>query len=178
MDLKNLQFSSGYHQNLQASAHHGQKLLQPVWILPLPYYHLQRTPNNMMIASYVRMMNVEQTANWVRSCCAHRGWQEATVYATSFRKNSINGEMLQHLNHEILKFDMGISNARHRLQLLAIIQQLFPSYSHKVFCQPTTLSALRKRNTKWNHRQKAVVANPGHSKPVEGGLRAAWGRNK
>merc|ERR1719285_1350030 len=122
-----------------------------------------------MTVTYVHMMTVEQTANWVWSCCAQRGWKEATVYATNFRKNSINGGMLKHLNHEILKFDMGMSNAIHRLELLAIIRQLFPSHSREVLSEPTTLSALRERNTKWDCRQNAVSAFPitGHYKPVE-----------
>lgn len=120
-----------------------------------------------MTVTYVHMMTVEQTANWIRSCCAQRGWQEATLYATSFRNNSINGGMLEHLNHEILKFEMGVSNDIHRLELLAIIRRLFPSYSREVLSEPTTLSALRKRNTTRDHRQKAVLAIPEHSKPVE-----------
>lgn len=116
------------------------------------------------------MMTVEQTATWVRNYGAHRGWQEATLYAMSFMRNGINGGMLKHLNHEILKFDMGMSNDLHRLELLAIIRQLLPSYNHcKVLSEPITLSALRERDTKWDHRRKSVLAFPipGPCNPVE-----------
>lgn len=124
----------------------------------------------MVTVTNVHMMNVEQTANWVRTYGAHRGWQEATVYAMSFRKNSIYGRMLKHLNHEILKFELDMSNGIHRLEMLAIIRQLFPSNNHcKVVSEPTTLSGLRERDTNWDHRQKAVSASPisEPSKPVE-----------
>jgi len=170
MYRKSLQLNSGYNQNLRACAYHGQKLLQPVCILQPPYHNQYSTPNKMMTITYFHMMTVEQTSNWVRSFCTQRGWQEATVYATSFSENGIDGGMLKHLNHEILKFEMGIFNAIHRLELLAIFRQLLPSYTREVLSEPTTLSALRKRNTKWDCQQNEASAfpTPGHSKPVEG----------
>merc|ERR1719397_1118774 len=104
----------------------------------------------MVTVTNVHLMTVEQTANWVMDYGAHRGWQEATAYAMSFRKNSINGRMLKYLNHEILKFDMDMPNDRHRRELLAIIRQLFPSNNRcNVLSEPTTLSGLRGRDMKW-----------------------------
>jgi len=162
--------SCGLHQNQLATTYHGHIILQPVGIVQPPYHHPFNTPSNMVTVIHVHMMNVEQTANWVRTFSAHRAWQEAGVYAMSFRINSVNGIMLKHLNHEILRFDMGMSNDMHRLDLLAVIRQLFPSYYHcKVTSEPTRLSDLFDREKKCDHRQKAVSDSPiiGSSNPVE-----------
>lgn len=63
--------------------------------------------------------------------------------------------MLKYLNHEILKFDMCISNHLHRCCLLATIRQLFPSRT--IISEPTRLSDLRARDIKYNHYWKTYL---------------------
>jgi len=170
MYRKNLQLKSGGHQNGRATAQHGHILSQPVWIVQPPYHHPYNTPNSMVRVTYVHMMNVEQTSNWIRTYGVHRGWPEAALYAMSFGKNSINGEMLKHLNHEILKFDLGMFNDMHRHEMLTVIRQLFPSYNRcKVLSEPITVSALHETGTKGDHRQKTASVSPisGPSNPAE-----------
>jgi len=170
MYQNNVQLNPGWYQNPTARAYQDNVLLQTIWIVQPLFHHQYRTPNNLVTANHVYMMTVEQTATWVRTYGTHMGWQEATLYAMSFRRNGINGVILKHLNHEILKFDLGMSNDLHRLKLLAVIRQLLPSINHcKVLSEPITLSALRKRDTKWNHQQKAVFAFPipGQCNPVD-----------
>lgn len=166
----NVQLSYGWYQNPNTRPHRDNVLLQPVRSVQPPFHHPCSTPNNMVAVTHVHMMTVDQTANWVRTYGTHREWQEATLYEMSFRKNGVNGGMLERLNHEILRFDIGMSNDLHRLELLTIIRQLFPSYDHfKVRSEPITLSALSEREAKWDHRRNAGLAFPipGPCNPVE-----------
>jgi len=67
--------------------------------------------------------------------------------------------MINHLNHEILKFDMSMSNHLHRYHLLAAIRQLFPPCNHRaVIGEPTRLSDLRERYIKYDHCQKKLAS--------------------
>jgi len=151
-----------YQQNMNVNISYcptqqfgGRVLLQPVWVVHPPYHHPLNTPNKMVTVTYVHMMTVEQTANWIRTLCMYKGWKEALAYETRFRKNKINGEMLGHLNHEILRFDIGISNHTHRLVLMTVIRQLFPFLNKRlVISEPKRLSDLRQTKTICNRRQE------------------------
>jgi len=88
-------------------------------------------------------MTVEQTGEWIKSLCVHRGWQEADAYALSFKMNNITGCVLMRLNHEILKFDLDMPNHKHRLYILTAIRLRFPWFNYRgVVSAPTTLSHL------------------------------------
>jgi len=104
----------------------------PMLTIVPPIHHPPNTPNNKVAVTYVHLMTVEETAAWIHTLGTFRGWKEAPVYAENFKKNSITGLMLQRLNHELLKFDLAILNSSHRLELLAIIRQLFPSFTEAV----------------------------------------------
>jgi len=150
----NIKASPGYYLNQGWTTDHRQVVLLPVYIVQ---QHPRDTPTNMLTSTHINMMSVEQTANWIRNFGVHRGWQEAGVYACTFSKNKIKGSTLKHLNHEILKFDIGMLNHFHRLNLLATIRQLFPSCnSHTVIREPTRLSDLLKRDIKYDHCQRLV----------------------
>jgi len=131
--------------NMRLRTYHSQVAVQPVYMMQ-PLQHVPNIMGNKVTITYIHMLTVRQTASWIRTFAAHNGWHEAAAYAETFSKNNINGSMLKHLNHEILKFDMGMSNHLHRLYLLATLRQLFPSYNHRtVLSEPTRLSDLRKR---------------------------------
>jgi len=136
---------SNHQLNMRSRTNHPQGAILTVCMMQ-PLQHVQNTTGNKVTITYVHMMSVKQTASWIRTLAVHNGWDEAADYANNFSKNNIYGSMLQHLNHEILKFDMGISNHLHRVYLLATIRQLFPSFDHRrVTSEPTRLSDLRER---------------------------------
>jgi len=154
---QNIQASPAYQQNLRWETGHLQVGLRPVNILQPYYQHAQKS--NMVTITHVHMMTVKQTANWIRTFGVHKGWNEAAAYAKIFSKNNIKGSMLKYLNHEILKFDMGMSNHLHRVCLLVTIRQLFPAWNYrKVVSEPTRLSDLGVRDIKYDHCQKTLAS--------------------
>jgi len=62
--------------------------------------------------------------------------------------------MLRHLNHEILKFDIGMWNHIHRHVLMKVIQKLFRLNNHQMK-NPTRLSDFRRMHIRYVQRQKA-----------------------
>jgi len=119
---------------------------QPVLHTFPPVHHPSNTPSIKVSFTYVHLMTVEQTSNWILTMGTFKGWKEAPTYAENFRKHSINGKMLPKLNHEMLKFELGIFDYTHRLELLATVRQLFPSHVELVPrvipSTPSTLSGL------------------------------------
>lgn len=107
-------------------------LFSPVQATFPPLHHPPSTPTNKVSATYAHMMTVEQTAGWILTLGSYKGWKEAGEYAERFRKNNISGWMLMHLNHEMLRFELGVSNSAHRLEVLTTIQQLFPSSTQPI----------------------------------------------
>jgi len=95
----------------------------PVPLCP-PIFH---PPNKPYKVSVVDKMTVPETSRWIKTLAAWKGWSEGEFYAKSFKENSINGKMLQHLNEELLEFDLGISQHAHRREILKTIQGLFPT---------------------------------------------------
>merc|ERR1719233_1721283 len=73
------------------------------------------------------MMSIEETSIWIWTFGFGNGWEEATYYATAFKRNGISGKNLPELTDEKLK-GMSISNFFHRMTILYKIKQLFPSY--------------------------------------------------
>jgi len=124
---------------------------QPVLATFPPVHHPLNTPSIKVSFTYVDLMTVEQTSNWILTMGAFSGWKEAPIYAENFRKNGITGKMLPRLNHELLKFELGILDYTHRLQLLATVRQLFPSYIELVPrvipSTPSTLSGMLETDT-------------------------------
>jgi len=120
------QLGNGFHQQLAVDAGGRHVVFQPVWVVQSPYRPVWSSPSNTVPCNAMHIMTVDQTANWIRGVCLRWGWRQTEGYVTSFRVNKINGRMLMHLNHEILRFDMGIRNHFHRLNLLAVIRQFFP----------------------------------------------------
>jgi len=153
---QNIQSSSDYQLDLRLMTH--QVAHQPGFFMQQTYQHPRDTPLYMIPNTDVQMMTVEQTASWIRDFGVHRGWHEAAFYGWIFSKNNISGSMLKYLNHEILKFDMCISNHLHRCCLLATIRQLFPFCYHRtIISEPTRLSDLRARDIKYNYYWKTCL---------------------
>jgi len=153
---QNIEASSHYHRNQRLRTNHLQLVLQPVFIGQPPYQNPRNAPKNLLATS-INMMTVEQTTNWIRTFGVHRGWCEAGLYASNFSKNKIRGSMLKHLNHEVLKFDIGMFNHLHRLNLLATIRQHFPSCNNRtVISEPTRLSYLREKYKEKNHYERSA----------------------
>jgi hypothetical protein len=79
-------------------------------------------------ASAVRMMSVEQTANWIKTLSVGFGWYEAEYYANEFQFHQITGRFLQWLTDDQLK-QLSIRNSYHRAMILWNIRQVFsPPY--------------------------------------------------
>jgi len=149
---------SGFHQQLTVDAGGRNVVFQPVWVVPSPYYPVWRSPSNMAPCNGMHIMTVDQTANWIRGVCLRWGWLQTEAYVTSFRVNKINGSMLAHLNHEILRFDMGIRNHFHRLDLLAVIRQFFPCLDvNRGLNEPKRLSDLRTMDIKFVNVPQATA---------------------
>jgi len=155
--------SNGCHQKLAVDAYGRNVVFQPVWVLQSPYHQIWDTPSSMTPILRVHIMTVDQTANWIRRFCLHWGWREAEGYAMTFRENNIDGSLLIYLNHEILKFDMGISNHFHRINLIAVIRQFFPCLNiYRVSNEPMRLSDLRNVDIKFGNRSKISATQMGN----------------
>jgi len=100
----------------------------PVPLCP-PIFH---PPDKPYKVSVVDKMTVPETARWIKTLAAWKGWSEGELYSKSFKENSISGRMLQHLNEELLEFDLGITRHVHRREILSTIKGLFPG------CFPST----------------------------------------
>jgi len=137
---------------------------QPVLPTFPPVHHPSNTPFIKVSFTYAHLMTVEQTYNWIRTLGAFRGWKEAPTYAENFRKNSITGKMLPRLNHELLKFELGILDYTHRLELIATVRQLFPSYVELVPrvipSTPSTLSGMLETDTESDLQVKMIPSPP------------------
>jgi len=148
---QNPHLRNGYHQKLAVSVD-ARNVCQPVWVLQSPYHQIWDTPSNMIPIPRIHIMTVDQTANWIRSFRLHWGWQEAEGYSKTFRENNIDGSLLMYLNHEILKFDIGISNHFHRIYLIAVIRHFFPWLNfHSLSNEPMRLSDLRNLDIKFGN---------------------------
>jgi len=108
----------------------------PVPLCP-PIFH---TPDKPYKVSVVDKMTVAETARWIMTLAAWKGWSEGEFYSKSFKDNSISGRMLQHLNEELLEFDLGITSISHRQEILSTIKGLFPV---SLPCPSTVQSGLR-----------------------------------
>jgi len=75
-------------------------------------------------ASAVRMMSVEQTANWIKTLSVGFGWYEAEYYANEFQFHQITGCFLQWLTDDQLK-QLSIRNSYHRAMILWNIRRVF-----------------------------------------------------
>jgi len=116
-----------------------------------PAYHPSSIPINKVSFTYAHLMTVEQTCNWILTLGAFKGWKEAPRYAENFRKKNITGMMLRELNHELLKFELGVLNSSHRIELIMTARQLFPSYAmliaHATPRVPLTISGMHETDT-------------------------------
>jgi len=141
---QNPHLSNGCHQKLALGVDGHNLVFQPVLVVQPPYHQLWNMPNNVIRSNGTHMMTVDQSASWIRGLCLRWGWQETEEYVRSFRENYIDGSMLMYLNHEILRFDIGICNPLHRLDLLAVIRQFFPGFNlNRGLSEPTRLSDFR-----------------------------------
>lgn len=102
---------------------HQKTVNAPVPFCP-PIFH---PPNKPYKVSVVDKMTVPETARWIKTLAAWKGWSEGELYSKSFKENSISGRMLQHLNEELLEFDLGITRHGHRQEILSTIKGLFPA---------------------------------------------------
>jgi len=84
-------------------------------------------PDKPFKVSVVDKMTVAETASWIWTLAAWKGWTEGEFYSWRFKKNCISGRMLQHLNEELLEFDLGITRHGHRQEILSTIKGLFPT---------------------------------------------------
>jgi len=84
------------------------------------------TPSSKSIKtlSLADLMTVEQTAKWIWKFGRISGWDEADLYAESFDRNHIRGRHLPELTLDSLKFDLGIMNYQHRLEILSAINRM------------------------------------------------------
>jgi len=162
---QNLQVNIGHVQKLLVGTYPNHVLLRPVSILQQTYPYQLVANNSMVNVTYANMMTVEQTADWIKALCVQRGWWEADAYALSFKKNRIKGCMLMHLNHEILNFDVGMPNHKHRLYILTVIRHFFPSFHHDVTSAPTRLSHLRGDAKQKNTTETSLM--PGLPNPAQ-----------
>jgi len=89
-----------------------------------PMFH---TNGDLFAFTCVDQMTVEQTANWIWTFGAHKGWAEAAGYAESFKANDMTGELLRNLTPELLECDMGITKLGHRMEILSQIKYLYPN---------------------------------------------------
>jgi len=90
--------------------------------------------------------------------CLQLGWRQTEEYVMSFRENNIDGSMLKHLNHEILRFDMGMCNHFHRLDLLIVIRHFFPFLNfNRGFDEPTRLSDVRNLDIRYGKGSKIAT---------------------
>jgi len=150
-----------WHQKSKVNTGHQHKpivrtdnnhmVLRPVFLLQQTCNYQLGISHCKVIGTCANLMTLEQTAEWIKSLCVNRGWQEADAYALNFKKNNITGCVLARLNHEILKFDLGMLNPKHRIYILDLIRQLFPSLNHQdLISAPTRLSHLlaETKNTK------------------------------
>jgi len=96
-------------------------LPEQVW--PPPHH----PPNSTVSAVRVDLMNVEQTAAWIRTLSLFNGWEEADQYSQSFQQNGIWGHLLWKLTLNSLKLDLGIKKYGHRLEIKVAIKRLYPS---------------------------------------------------
>jgi len=78
-------------------------------------------------ATAVRMMSVEQTANWIQDLSVRLGWPEAASYAREFQHHAISGEYLPELTDDMLK--QFVINSFHRATILQTIWQIFSATS-------------------------------------------------
>merc|ERR1719281_1309574 len=83
------------------------------WVT-LPQVH---TPSQEEYASLVRMMSVEQTADWIKTLSFRFGWLEAEYYAREFQVHRIPGWLLQSLTDDWLK-QLSVRNCYHRALIL------------------------------------------------------------
>lgn len=111
-------------RNLGTSVMQCQKTYNAQVPLCPPIFH---PPNKPYKVSVVDSMTVPETARWIKTLAAWKGWSEGESYSKSFKENSISGKMLQHLNRELLEFDLGISRHAHRQEILSTIKGLFPA---------------------------------------------------
>jgi len=141
---------SGFHQQLAVDAGGRNVVFQPACVVQSPYYPVWSSPSKRLACNGMHIMTVDQTANWIRGVCLRWGWRQTEGYVTSFRVNKINGIMLTHLNHEILRFDMGIRNHFHRVNLLAVIRHFSPRLTvSRGLNEPKRLSELRNMDIKF-----------------------------
>jgi len=164
---QNSHVSKDRNQKLAVVADGRDVVFQPVWVVHPPYHQLWNSPNNVLLSNGTHMMTVDQTVKWIRGLCSHWGWRQTEEYVRSFRENNIDGNMLMHMNHEILRFDMGICNHFHRLDLLAVIRQLFPCLTlNRGFNEPKRLSDLRNLDINYGNGTKiATTRIPGSPSP-------------
>jgi len=105
--------------------HPWQAQLQHDCSLPVNV-HTTQMQNHQVMACRADLMNVEQTAAWVRTMGYCYGWEEAEQYEHNFRDNGIKGYLLESLTLQSLKTDLGISKYGHRLEIMMAIKRLFP----------------------------------------------------
>lgn len=148
---QNSTVNTGHQHELIVRTDNNHMVLRPVFLLQQTCNYKLGISHCKVIGTCANLMTLEQTAEWIKALCVNNGWQEADAYALNFKKNSITGCVLTRLNHEILKFDLGMLNPKHRIYILDLIRQLFPSLNHQdVIRAPTRLSQLlvETKNTK------------------------------
>jgi len=178
---QNLQVDTGHQQKLTVRTDNNHPLLRPVLLLQQPGAYQWGISSSLVNFIKAKLMTVEQTAEWIKSLCVHRGWKEADAYAFSFKMNNITGCALMRLNHEILKFDLDMPNHKHRLFILTAIRLRFPWFNYRgVISAPTRLSHLFRvikkqksiQTSSIRGFQKSVQDNHGmflHRAPQRGG---------
>jgi len=148
---QNSKVNTGHQHELIVRTDNNHMVLRPVLLMQRTCTHQLGISNGKVNGTHANLMTLEQTAEWIKALCVNRGWQEADAYALNFKKNRISGCVLALLNHEILRFDLGVVNPWHRIYILDVIRQLFPSSNHQdVISAPTRLSHLlaESKNTK------------------------------
>jgi len=156
--IPNLQIPRGCPTNLSVPVQ------MPVLMLVPPVHHPLNTPKNKVAVTYVHLMTVEQTANWLWTLGTFKGWKEVQTYVANFKKHSITGAMLGRLNHELLKFELGILDSAHRIELLATIRQLFPSFTPRTASvsqsAPSMMSGMLETDTESDLQVKMIPPSP------------------
>lgn len=71
--------------------------------------------------------DAEAVATWVLRLANQRNWDEAEVYAESFRKNKINGPKMVKLSNTDLWKTLNIKKLGHRLEILKAVRRICPS---------------------------------------------------
>merc|ERR1719317_837608 len=78
---QNVHLNNDYHQQLQVFTDRRNMGFKPLLVVQSPHHQLLNTPSDIVPASHIQMMTVDQTANWIRTLGLFWGWLQAWAYA-------------------------------------------------------------------------------------------------